>query len=236
MTGEAADSDRLAILLDCVFGLEQNAWPRHMPPGLNTLWQLFRRAAQEGQGYGLKPAAAFFAKILEESTARGFPVRHCEVLANANSVFRTHPFQKNIQCGTYRIWRDLGQSPEPWLNIRYFTPAREVRHKPWLYEAYPSLIWREHFQLRTRNLAELPGAMKRVLPEIRLSREDAELIARHPDYADAAVLAMGGFLLDRAGLLKPKLSRNQRLAREGWIVGLKKQKVDPEGPTSETQA
>jgi hypothetical protein len=227
-----------ALLVDCVLGLPQDVWPVGYEPGAGTLWELFAAAARdtaERKGYGLKPAASFFASLLAESRGgdgqaptvgtRVYPARKCEIRANANSVFRTHPFQKNIQCGTYRIWRDLGASVAMdgrWLNIRHFTPERSIRHdSPWLFEAYPSLLWREALGLKSRNLALLLAALESKLPELEIAKSCRDRIREDADAADAAVLAAGGLILQRQKrLFESAPSRSGRLAIEGWIIGL----------------
>lgn len=220
---EAAEvhSRTTAYLVDCVFGLSENTWPPHLPAGLHGQWRLFRRAAQ-AEGFGLKAAAHFFAQILKDAGVPPYPVRRCELLVNANSVFRTHPFQKNIQCGTYRIWKDFGSESKPWMNIRYLTPAADSKlDRPWLFEAYPSFIWREIFGLRTRDLKLFPEALNTVFPKLHLSEETMALLARDPNFTDAAVLALGGYALQRRGTLwSDKPSRSKWRSKEGWIIGV----------------
>ena len=227
LNGDLLMRDRTGIFLDCVFGLPSATWPGG--PGLQSLWNLFSGAHSFPGGYGLQPAANYFARILarsavdiSETANKKYPVRNCEILANANSVFRTHPFQKNIQCGTYRIWRDLGATAHPWINIRHFTPSRAVSADlPWLFESYPSLFWRTLFGQRTRNLQNLREAVTTALPNLRLNKIDWALLAHDPDIADAAVLALGGYLLaSRGALSQRRADRRAWLAREGWIVGL----------------
>jgi hypothetical protein len=232
-------SSKTALLVDCVLGLPKEAWPSGSDPGIETLWKLFDQAARnigERQGYGLKPAAGFFSSLLAEAGFKAghdpYPVRECEELANANSVFRTHPFQKNIQCGTYRIWRDLGSSSSSdghWLNIRYFSPASRLKHDaPWLFEAYPSLLWREVLGLKTRNLSLILETIESKLPELEIEKACRERISQDADAADAAVLALGGLILQRRKLLfEGAPSSSRRLAVEGWIIGL------PNRPISE---
>lgn len=214
-------SAKTAFMVDCVFGLANSL---RYPPGAETFRQLFAAAAARTDGYGLKPAAAFFDDVLKRAPAPSrerFPVRLCEIIAKANSVFRTHPFQKNIQCGTYRIWRDLGLHGSDWVHLRYF--EKEMRERPFLFESYPSLFWRELFGLRTRDRRELEGALKK--HGAVLDRADLELMIENPDHADAGVLAIGGLALAREGkLFDGPRSRSRKLAREGWIVGLPRAK------------
>lgn len=230
-------SSTTAILADAVFGLPAGAWPA-APAGAQTLRGLFAKAARDSatrKGYGLKPAAAFFSEILRDSVqaspavAQGagpYPVRDCEILAKANSVFRTHPFQKNIQCGTYRFWRDLGTYGSEWIHLRYFEDANEFRHdRPLLFEAYPSLIWREALKLQTRDRTQLREALK-LFGDVDISASAVDLMVEDPDHADACILALGGYwLAHQDKLVDGCASKDQKLAREGWIVGLKREQA-----------
>ncbi len=233
-------SSQTAILADAVFGLPAETWPRNKPPGAATLRELFAMAAEdtrERQGYGLKAAARFFDEILAQANRESqikrsnssatnapppaFPVRAVELVANANSVFRTHPFQKNIQCGTYRFWRDLGLYGSEWIHLRYFENARDFRmDRPILFEAYPSLMWREVLKLRTRNRTQVREALK-AFSDVDISEETVALIEQDADHADACLLALGGYWLARHGrLIAESENRDPKLAREGWIAGL----------------
>lgn len=221
-------SAKVALLVDCVFGLAQEAWPRNKKSGAATLRKLFARAARDEKGrrgYGLNAAAAYFKDVLRRSStppAEGaYPVRECEVLANANSVFRTHPYQRNIQCGTYRIWRDLGRFGSDWVHLRFFERASDLRPRPMLFETYPSLMWNLSLDLTTRHMPSLVVALDRAFPDVAISKQDIDAILASPDRADAAVLALGGrWLRDRGLLVHGEPSKSKTLAREGWIAGL----------------
>lgn len=225
-------SARVALLVDCVFGLAMKAWPMYRKSGGVTLRRLFRRAARDEfgrRGYGLNAAAAFFETVLRKAntpSARGsYPDRECELLADANSVFRTHPYQRNIQCGTYRIWRDLGRFGSDWVHLRYFERASDLRERPMLFEAYPSLMWTRALGLATRHMPSLLVALDRAFPDVAISKQDMDAIFASPDRADAAVLALGGrWLRDRGELVDGEPSKSKQLAREGWIVGLTRPK------------
>jgi hypothetical protein len=220
--------------VDCVFGLAKNAWPKKS----KSLFELFNRAAESQNGFGLEPAAQFFGGILADSLYRGekpYPARRCETLANANSVFRTRLYQRNIQCGTYRIWRDIGLSfksaigsLEPtghWLQVRYFTPTNSVSEsKPWVFEGYPSLIWRDYLLLRTRHAPSLQSAIQTAANYVKIAKPDMDLMLASPGAADAdaGVLAIGGhWLKKRRMLMDGAPSQENWLCREGWITGLK---------------
>lgn len=239
-------SSSTALLVDSVFGLPSLAWPQGQRAGAITLRDLFREAAKDThdrRGYGLRAAAEFFASVLRRSKSSSasastttvplpslkYPSRACEHLAGANSVFRTQPYQKNIQCGTYRIWRDLGRFGSEWVHLRYFEEFNEadplvtngtVFSRPFLFEAYPSLLWRDVLKLRTRDRTKVRAALCD-FGDVSMTDEDVLLIERDADHADACILALGGYWLAKQNsLIDGAHSRDRTLAREGWIAGL----------------
>jgi len=167
----ASERRNIVVLADCVFGL-----PSDMRRGDASLRQLLDHAATHdsttSEPLGRKRSSAFFRKILEEFRRDGFkdkkwPLRLCEQLASSNSVFQEHPFQKNIQSGTYRIWCDLGRSHGNQKDavLRFwphdFTTGPESNKVVadriiTVAEGYPSLYWRNDFGAKTRR----PEALK----------------------------------------------------------------------------
>jgi hypothetical protein len=216
---DGAFSGRTALVVDSVFGLA----PEVFVGGRRELWNLFRLAASDTRsrkGFGLKAAARFYSGLLKQSSSRRkIPIRRCEVLSGANSIFNTRPYQKNIQCGTYRVWRDLGSHGDEWVKIWNFARVHDYGRgsRPWMFEGYPSLFWREVFGFRTRKPRELVRVLSR---DFVVSSKDALVIAEFPDWADAAVLAAGSSLLQKRGYFKrEKFAKWRRI--EGWILGLR---------------
>ncbi|NDD92441.1 hypothetical protein EBZ37_10185, partial [bacterium] len=133
----AGDTGYTATLVDCVLGL-----PHEGPP-----WSLaMRRISRLPPIFGRRPAEVFFSSLLDP--ARTIPSRLCEEIAQANSVFRSRPFQKNIQTGTFRIWMDMSRDPRKaeWL----IWPFTQNQGQFTLFEGYPSLLWRTLAQQKTR--------------------------------------------------------------------------------------
>ena len=186
------------------------------------MWQLMLGTLAPMDGhtdFGMKRAEAFFAHLLEQWGVHGIPRRQCEQLCNANSVFNPRPYQKNIQTGTYRIWRDmvLGEDGKRWFSLWPFEAAQN--EQPHVFEAYPTLMWRQLLGVRTRNLALLKDAVMHACKAhgVEITTREWPLLRRHADVADAAVLAMGGMLLQRQqALFTPVQPRGM----EGWIAGL----------------
>ena len=207
----------LTVLVDCVLGLPSEIQKSHgFEASLGRLRELERE--NPCAPFGRKAAEQFFAEILEQGWPardgrRPYPEREAERLAGANSVFRRHPFQKNIQTGTYRIWRELSRLRD---SVQLWPMDQPEKAGAKIHEGYPSLIWRAYLGFKTRAPAKLATHLKE--QGVLLSPETARRISADADLADAAVLAFGGFLLEAKGLL---LAPNQPKARtEGWIAGL----------------
>jgi hypothetical protein len=195
----APPSKHLRVALDCVLGL-----PRCLPVDLRSAIQ----QTLEVPGYGRKPASQFFSKIGEDS----IPTREIEILARANSVFRERPFQKNIQTGTFRFWKDLAKDP-----VWYCFPDVENRipKRIPLYEAYPSYSWRKLLGAPKRDPLHLDQWMQKVKMPYQLPKDWKKRISKDPNLADALVIA-----------LHLHQSSPRELKRkpdcEGWILGFPK--------------
>ena len=238
-----------ALVVDCVFGLSHEVWPSDSQAELSAqLWELFLLASRSSNFYGMKASEVFFRTLNTlanpaSKSKTAIPKRQCELLAKANSVFLTRPFQKNIQTGTFRIWRDLvSENPKKWLNIWPFETSRtQLKRAPWIYEGFPSLFWRQVFGLKTRNLKLLRKAVETVFEKnyhLKIQVLDWNVFENDADLADAAVLALGALSLQldmklTSALHKHNAVRNcalgcaQKCAQkcEGWILGLENGKA-----------
>lgn len=214
---ELTRSGELAIIVDCVLGLPEEVFPKG-----ETLFDLFHQAHSykfEGRSQGREVAYEFFKKFLEgQEEGSALPRRRCEELAKANSVFNLRPYQKNVGCGTFRIWKELG-SKNKWFHL--WPTERLSLVFPTIFEGYPSLIWKTIFGLKSRKPKELiEAAEKKLGIEIAVSESTRTLIEKNPNYADAAALALGAFYLQEAETLTSTSDIPDRM-KEGWIVGLK---------------
>ncbi len=218
------DLSKLALVIDSVFGLPEAAWPQKFNPSLN-LYGLMKQASAfefEGQAFGRKTAAAFFRGFLTEDLLKDskWPQRRCEILARANSVFALHPFQRNIVCRTFRIWKDLGSSSEKWFQIQSFDePEVHTQNGPWIFEGYPSLFWRDILKSPSRKTELLVKFLKSKNTKISVKPSDLNLLLKKPDLADAAILALGAFELQKNKKLWIK-PQKPWVQKEGWILGL----------------
>lgn len=200
---------RLRICIDCVLGL-----PREIP----VSWRNAILSTLEVPGYGRTPARIYFRKLLKSAKTKQLPRRNIETLCQANSVFLEHPFQKNIQTGTFRFWKDMAQDPN-WFYIPRL-PAEKKRAKlsklkdsqiP-ICEGYPSLAWRVLFKVKKRLPEQFPKLLRENSPNIRVTPADLKLLRADPNLADAAVLS----LLAKREMTKELTSP---ASQEGWILG-----------------
>jgi|GEM_PF-974013 len=220
----------IVVLADCVFGL-----PSDMRRGNASLRQLLDRAATHdsaaSEPLGRQRSAAFFRNILKEfrpgrDDDKKWPLRRCEQLASSNSVFQEHPFQKNIQSGTYRIWCDLGRSlrkqnghavrfwPHDFTTERHTNNANNTNDAQdahatgagqmmTIAEGYPSLYWKTFFGTKTRRPEDLQTLSTAALKDLgwSLTCPHWEVITNDPDTADAAVLALAAFIMQSSSEL-----------------------------------
>jgi len=231
--GAAQGAGQLRVLVDAVLGLPVDITTQIQKPGASlTGWFEQACAHHESrlrQGMlarGRDPAEDFFATLLKRAGASGVPTRECERLAGANSVFVPRPCQKNVQTGTYRIWVELGAAIRSGERFRFphhgdspreglegDSPAPGIS----LEESWPSLLWKRLLQASHRepgNLRVLLQTLgKREGLDITITEPCMQYCARHPDHADALVLALAGVIL-------PENSGENPIAGEGWITGL----------------
>jgi hypothetical protein len=230
--GHPSPGEETLLLLDCVLGLPAALECR------DPLWRLFEKASMDrSPAFGRGPAEAFFAELLSEgggSPEDPIPTRAIEKALGANSVFRSRPYQKNIQTGTYRMWRDLGlglrdHQGKPWLALwpQDFQEGPPAPELPVALEGYPSFLWKTLFGTSPRapdrivSLAETASQEHGIRLEwVSTSQEGVQRrLAQSPDHADALVLALGGLLLAKTGNLFPESLLGRRLIQEGWIAG-----------------
>lgn len=216
-------SQGTAIVVDCVIGLPATHWPSR--PSADALWTIMRQT-HNFAGFGLDAASAFFRTIDRLESPGG--LRRCEEITDAQSVFVSTPVQRNIQTGTFRIWKDLTASGKSrWLYLWPFEqPTVRAKHPVWLFEVYPSLIWRALFDGTRRDTTRLPAIIKQFGElgiTVKVSRKDIGLLIKDTDLADAAVSALGALKLQQENRLWEPDRRFRRISiarREGWLIGL----------------
>jgi len=199
----AAELERLQVCVDCVLGL---------PDGISISWREALEATRGVEGYGRKPAQEFFRML-----GKGLkPRRRVEVMVGANSVFQERPFQKNIQTGTFRIWKEIAQDLRS-FRAPHVESSSENSGIP-LFEGYPSLSWKILFQSATRAPRRLAEFLKTGSFEIMWTRSHQRAVEKDPNLADAFVLALTMKKLSRAARLQASCS-------EGWILGAPRNEI-----------
>ena len=184
------------ICIDCVMGL---------PLSLKVKWRSALKRTLKIDGYGRKAASEYFMEL-----GCGLkPRREIEIKCQANSVFNEHPFQKNIQTGTFRFWKEMALNPD-W----FYAPAIEspIKNKmiP-IYEGYPSLSWKILFGVKNREPQNLASLIRKHYPKIQWNQRLQKMIQQDPNLADAFVLALTAKFINDAD--------TQPIHKEGWILG-----------------
>lgn len=192
-----SQNEEIIVCVDCVIGL---------PKPLRISWRKALRRIGSYQGYGLKVAQKYFRELVHGQVLR----REIEIACNANSVFKEKPFQKNIQTGSFRIWKDISLDEN-----NFYAPAVETLanlNQIKIYEGYPSLSWRLLFGATNRQPLTAYKYMKHEFPQILFNNTHQSAVDRDPNLADALLLA-----LTMKKYLKTALSLKP--CDEGWILG-----------------
>lgn len=171
------------IFIDCVFGLPFDLYKSKPELEIRDWIQKAGAFNVNGKNYGLDVSEEFFKTLksyynLENLT---HPKRTVESALKSNSVFTTRPFQKNIQTGTFRIWKELSFVLDQVLIWPIDAPIINSSHVI-LYEVYPSYFYFKLFNTKSRDIAPL----QKILAPFNLKLKD-------PDYADAFIAGLGGY-------------------------------------------
>ncbi len=190
-------NEKIAICADCVFGL---------PDEIDLSWRQALQQIRKSQGYGQGPAQAFFRKL---GSGKIFH-RKIETECKANSVFKETPFQKNIQTGTYRIWKDISIDESDFYVPFLSEPPHEAKIP--IYEGYPSLSWKLLFDTSSRQPNHLKEFIEEKFPKLIIQETHQRQFDRDPNLADAFVLALSLRLWMDTKIAVP-------FGNEGWILG-----------------
>jgi len=195
------------LIIDCVLGLPDEL-------GCPLKWREVISQTLEWQGFGRKVAADFFHSLREERVATQIPRRAIEIHLGANSVFQEHPFQKNIQTGTFRFWKEIASAGSgfraPWVE-GFGTKAQRLKYLP-IFEGYPTLVWKKLLKSSSRNPENLGLLLKAAKFQVRWTPKHQALVQKDPNLADAFVLAL-------AGSLWLSKEAQRKTNPEGWILG-----------------
>jgi hypothetical protein len=192
------EKSQLTIGLDCVLGL---------PESVGVRWREALRGTLKHEGYGRKPARAYFKALGQGEQPR----RKVELLCRANSVFAEHPFQKNIQTGTFRFWKEMAQDAD-WFFAPLLEGEKDQGRIP-IFEGYPSLGWKLLLGANTRQPQALGELLRAFDRKLHWSAAEQALVEKDPNFADALVLAL---------MVREFAARERRAqipSPEGWILG-----------------
>lgn len=193
------------LLIDAVLGLPSQANSKRR--SLRDLLKMTEKYEFEKKPFGMMTAHQFFLQFVEGLD--DIPTRKVEEITSANSLFKLHPFQKNISCGTFRIWKDLS-SDLSWFQVW----PHQVSHpgRAYIAEGYPSYYWKTIFNLKTRNAENL---LKQLHAQWGKQLKTQKVL-KDPDALDAFVLAWSAYHL----IQKKSLLQRPRKRTEGWILGV----------------
>jgi len=197
-TLKLSPTQKIVACVDCVLGVPQE---------LGLTWRKALELIKPWEGFGRESARSFFLKL---GGGQIFS-RRVEIQSRANSVFKEHPFQKNIQTGTYRFWKEIASSAEDFA-VPFLGEVVTADKIP-LYEGYPTLSWKLIFGVKCRMPDRLPLLIEKSFPDLVVSQESLSLLKSDPNFADAFVLALS---------LKQfrRVSPQEEVFRiEGWILG-----------------
>lgn len=211
----------LFICMDCVIGL---------PRSLNLDWRQTTKKTLLYPGWGKSIAQRFFSDLLNECFLRAekkskdLPRRKSEIKLKANSVFQIHPFQKNIQTGTFRFWKELAISSDDFFapavdslkNKKSQTQAKSPKPIP-IFEGYPSHSWLVLFQSNTRDSKKISKHMKKFFPLLKWTLSHERKINKDANLADALLLALTLYKIDSNSCLQ-NLIKNTTPSSEGSIL------------------
>lgn len=203
---ESLMSDWVAVV-DCVFGLPQSVFPK------DKKFRQILMQAKTSTGFGRKSAQEFFAPWTPDVGAV-IPQRQVEAQVGANSVLKVFPMQKNIQTGTYRIWKDLAEDPD-WFCFPYLEKPQPGLCQ--MFEGYPSLSWKQLFNVKKREPQDIVKHVQKRFTEVKIDSASKAKLTANADLADAAVLALAGY--HWVGLKKQVPQVSPRTRQEGWILG-----------------
>lgn len=199
-SSELAKSDPMLICIDCVLGL-----PSSVDVPLREAMFRTKKIA----GFGRAPAQAFFEKLADGKIHH----RGIEFKLGANSIFTVYPFQKNIQTGTFRFWKEMSFDPD-WFYLPALPNEKNNRqNKVPVVEGYPSHYWKSILKQPHRKPDLIVDILKSKFPDLKIKNEDKKLMAKDVNLVDALVLALA------AKYHVNEISRKS--TKEGWILGTK---------------
>lgn len=204
------DLSKTFILIDTVLGVPKSGTTHE------KIRNLFRKASQyryADNEFGALVAHNFFMQHVLIQKNKEIPKRVVEQIAKANSIFLLKPFQRNIGCGTFRIWKDLGGSSK-WYSIWPF--ESRVKNTTLLAEGYPSYIWKNWIGAKRGDEKMLRKFIDTLgyKVEFRVGKSFLTI-----DHMDSCVLSLYAAEMHKKNL--SVILSNDAKTKEGWIFGVK---------------
>lgn len=204
------DLHRTLIIVDSVLGIPY----RHTTnKPLRTLFKEASKFKFDNKSFGAQTAHKFFNTIVRNQKFQGIPTRQAETIANANSIFRLKPFQRNIGCGTFRIWKNLS-ADQNWYSL--WPAEKYVQNTCTIAEGYPSLLWKTFIRSKRGEHSTLIDFAKKNNCKIKFSNTFRNF--KSTDDMDSFVLAL--FAALNTHLIYKINSLPSVISKEGWIFGL----------------
>ena len=206
------------ILVDAVLGIPSSGTTK---AALRDLFKKAHHYSHSGKPLGAKVAHRFFLENVLNTQHEEFPQREVEKIANANSIFRLTPFQRNIGCGTFRIWKELGCDTK-WYSLWPY--ESKLSTTPLIAEGYPSYIWREWLGAKRGDATALCERIAHVGYKLVFESGDNRDNKRvnkflSVDQMDACLLSLYASETYKKNL-RMQLPHDVR-TKEGWIFGVR---------------
>lgn len=191
-----SSKSKVLILVDTVFGL-----PEELAVDYRNIFKKAKNYESKNKNYGSNTAHSFFCSFLGDKNSLS---RTAEIKAEAHSVFKKYPFQKNISCGSYRVIKDLSENTN-WFSL---WPFEKIEKRFVIAESYPTLCWSILLKSKYRKIDF-------IISEIQNNLKIFD-IPPCLDSADATILALTAPKLEK--MIFRKVQPIQK--KEGWILGV----------------
>ena len=201
------------IIVDCVLGLPKSYQKGQAKKNL-VEWML---KAKSHSGFGLKAGQLFFDNLKIPGSEK---LRVSEKVLNANSVFSPYPSQKNIQTGTFRIWKDIADDVKSErIHIWPYDALANSKGEASLIEGYPSLAYQELIGKNSNQRVKANSKeVKALLTKKNIRTTDQGLQISNEDERDAILLAVYAFHLFKN---QPHRLKFDSTPVEGAILGFR---------------
>ncbi|MCT4641147.1 MAG: hypothetical protein N4A33_02545 [Bacteriovoracaceae bacterium] len=199
------DNKKIVLSIDCVLGLPSFVLESI---GVDHFLEVLKKSNFSNK-YGTLAAMEYFDNLYELEVNQKYPLRDVEKALNANSVFRQIPFQKNIQAGTFRIWKEISQDIE---NFGIWCYPKCLKEQIVIFESYPSYAWKF-----LNNTTRTATNFTKIIQDFNhIENIDYINQINNTDYKDAYFNALFMYYHLEKNLIKIP---NSKQMKEGYILG-----------------